>query len=231
MNRIVKDAEVRRTEILDTAQYLYYSKGYEQTSIQSIIDEIGIAKGTFYHYFRSKQDLLDALVGRIADQTVRNLVPMIDDDRISALEKFNRFISDSVEIKFENRNVLRTFMQVYYQEDNALMRERVQIESIRRVAPLLAKIIHQGVAEGDFVVAYPEICAEIVMQTIGNMSRTVIELYLISDHNSPPVETVQNIINAHEEAITRMLDAPADSIKIIGVDLYRRWFEDHKETV
>ena len=74
MTRIVKDAAVRRTEILDTAQYLCYSKGYERTSVQDIIDEIGIAKGTFYHYFRSKQDLLDALVDRIADQTVQNLV-------------------------------------------------------------------------------------------------------------------------------------------------------------
>ncbi len=225
MNRIVKDAEVRRTEILDTAQYLYYSKGYERTSVQDIIDKVGIAKGTFYHYFRSKQDLLDALVDRIADQTVRNLVPMIDDDKLSAVEKFNRLISDSVEMKFENQDVLRTFMQVYYQEDNALMRERVQLESIRRVAPLLAQIIHQGVAEGAFVVTYPDICAEIVLQAIGNMSRTVIELFLTSDHDLPAVETVQNIINAHEETITRVLDVPVGSIKVADVDLYGRWLE------
>jgi hypothetical protein len=134
-------------------------------------------------------------------------------------------ISDSVEMKFENQDVLRTFMQVYYQEDNALMRERVQLESIRRVAPLLAQIIHQGVAEGAFVVTYPDICAEIVLQAIGNMSRTVIELFLTSDHDLPAVETVQNIINAHEETITRVLDVPVGSIKVADVDLYGRWLE------
>jgi AcrR family transcriptional regulator len=226
MNRIVKDAEVRRTEILDTAQYLYYGKGYERTSVQDIIDEVGIAKGTFYHYFDSKQDLLGALVDRTADQTVQKLVPMINDERLGAIEKFNRFIADSVEMKLENKDVLRQFMQVYYQEDNALMRERTQMESIRRVAPLLAQVIHQGVAEGAFTSTYPDICAELVLQTIGNMSRTIIQLFLADGQHLPTHETLESIINANEEAITRMLEVPAGSIKVADAEFYLRWFEE-----
>ena len=225
MNRIVKDAAVRRTEILDTAQYLYYSKGYERTSVQDIIDEIGIAKGTFYHYFRSKQELLDALVDRIADQTVQNLVPMIYDERLSALEKFNRFISDTVDFKFENRDVLRNFMQVYYEEDNALMRERTQLESVRQVAPLLAHIIEQGVAEGTFTSTHPDISAEIVLQTIGNMSRTIIQLFLEADGHIPAIDTLESIISAHNEAVARLLEAPAGSIKVAEAEFYLKWFD------
>lgn len=226
MSRIVKDAEVRRTEILDTAQYLYYGKGYEQTSVQDIIDEVGIAKGTFYHYFDSKQDLLSALVDRTADQTVQKLVPMINDERLGALEKFDRFIADSVEMKLENRDVLRQFMEVYYREDNALMRERTQMESVRRVAPLLAQVIRQGVAEGAFATTYPDICAEIVLQTIGNMSRTVIQLFLATGQHLPTHETLESIINAHEEAITRMLKVRGGSIKVADAEFYLSWFEE-----
>jgi AcrR family transcriptional regulator len=224
MNRIVKDAEVRRSEILDTAQNLYYGKGYERTSVQDIIDEVGIAKGTFYHYFDSKHDLLDALVARIAHQVVQNLVPMINDDALSAVEKFNRFISDSNEMKLENQDVLQTYLQVFYQESNALMRERVQMESIRQVAPLLAQIIRQGVAEGVFVSAYPDISAEIVLQVIGNMSRSIIQQYLLDGQDLAAIETIQGIIDAYEEAVTRVLGAAAGSLKVADIETYRRWF-------
>ena len=65
MARIVKAHDVRKKEILDTAYALIYSVGYEQTTIEAIIGEMGIAKGTFYHYFKSKLDLLDSLVERM----------------------------------------------------------------------------------------------------------------------------------------------------------------------
>ena len=68
MPRIVKDPDVRRNEILDVAQKQFYQKGYEQTAIRDVIDEVGIAKGTFYYYFNSKLDLLDAMIERMFDQ-------------------------------------------------------------------------------------------------------------------------------------------------------------------
>lgn len=225
MGRIVKDAEVRRNEILDTAQYLYYSRGYEHTTVRDIIDEVGIAKGTFYHHFHSKQELLDSLIDRILDQIVQTLGPMIDDDQLSALEKFNRFISDITEMKFENLDVLKTFMQVYYQEDNAIMRERTQMESIRQVAPLLARIIHQGVAEGIFATTYPDICAEIILQMSQNMSHDVVQLFLNDSEDMANIETIKCTIFAYEEAIARVLGATPDLIDIADIEIYQRWFE------
>ena len=64
MVRIVKEHEERKNELLDAAQALFYQNGYETTSVAKIIDSVGIAKGTFYHYFKSKTDLLDQIVER-----------------------------------------------------------------------------------------------------------------------------------------------------------------------
>jgi len=65
MARVIKEQEhaERRNEILDVAQKLVYTRGYEQMSIQDILDALGISKGAFYHYFDSKQALLEALTG------------------------------------------------------------------------------------------------------------------------------------------------------------------------
>ena len=65
MARIVKEPAVRRNEILDAAQRLVYRKGYEQMTIQDILDDLHLSKGAFYHYFDSKQSLLEALIERM----------------------------------------------------------------------------------------------------------------------------------------------------------------------
>lgn len=68
--RTVKEYEERRNEILDTAEKLFVSKGYMKTTVNDILREIGIAKGTFYHYFKSKEEVMDAIITRIVNADV-----------------------------------------------------------------------------------------------------------------------------------------------------------------
>jgi len=56
MMRIVKEYDERRNEIIDTAKKLFITKGYNKSSVNDILNEIGIAKGTFYYYFASKEE-------------------------------------------------------------------------------------------------------------------------------------------------------------------------------
>src|SRR4026209_3026106 len=93
MTRVVKEYAVRRDEILDAAQRIIYTKGYEQLTIQDILDSLQIAKGTFYHYFDSKRALLEALIERMMDQLVQLVTPIVDDLNLSALDKFQRFFA------------------------------------------------------------------------------------------------------------------------------------------
>ena len=60
--RVVKEAEERRNEILDVA------KGFDNTSTNDILNEIGIARGTLYYHFQSKEDILDAMTDRMVRQ-------------------------------------------------------------------------------------------------------------------------------------------------------------------
>ena len=78
MGRIVKEHAVRRTEILDAAQRLMNTKGYEQMTIQDILDDLSISKGAFYHYFDSKQTLLGAIIDRMIDVGEQILVPILE---------------------------------------------------------------------------------------------------------------------------------------------------------
>ena len=62
--RVVKEAAERRKEILDAAEQLFAAKGYDKTSTNDILEKVGIARGTLYYHFKSKEDILDAVIDR-----------------------------------------------------------------------------------------------------------------------------------------------------------------------
>ncbi len=93
MARIVKAPTVRRNEILDVAQQLICTKGYEQMTIQDILDSLHISKGAFYHYFDSKQALLEAIIERMQQGVEQILLPIVHDQELPALEKLHRFFA------------------------------------------------------------------------------------------------------------------------------------------
>ena len=66
--RIVKNAEERKMEILDTAEHLFETQGFDNTSTNDILNEIGIARGTLYYHFKSKEEILDAIISRLTRQ-------------------------------------------------------------------------------------------------------------------------------------------------------------------
>ena len=69
--RIVKEAEERREEILDAAEKLFTAKGFDNTSTGDILDAVGIARGTLYYHFKSKEDILDGAIQRITGRLMQ----------------------------------------------------------------------------------------------------------------------------------------------------------------
>ena len=66
--RVVKDAKERKNEILDVAERLFCTKGFDNTSTNDILKEIGIARGTLYYHFKSKEEILDAMIERLSNE-------------------------------------------------------------------------------------------------------------------------------------------------------------------
>jgi AcrR family transcriptional regulator len=223
MGRIVKNPEVRRSEILDVAQRFFYQKGFEPTSIQDIITEIGIAKGTFYHYFSSKLDLLDAIIERMVGHTLQSLQPLVEDDRLSALEKFQRFYSDFVDWKVENKEFFLAFIHIWYNDDNALFRHKVKTASIEMTVPFLARIIEQGVAEGVFAVEHPADVAEIVLQVGQPFSDTLVKIIVDQAQNENTLAIIEEKRLVYHHAIERILNAPLGSLTLFDIEQIKPW--------
>ncbi|MBC8255411.1 MAG: TetR/AcrR family transcriptional regulator [Ardenticatenia bacterium] len=225
MTRIVKDYNVRRNEILDVAQRLFHRKGFEPTAIQDIVDDVGVAKGTFYHYFISKMDLLDALIERMLSQTLKSVEPIVDDDQLNAPEKFTAFFAHLHSWKIENKAFFLDVLRVWQKDENAIFRHKLRVMSGRSVVPLLTQIIHQGVAEGVFVTDYPDDLGEILLQIGQSVSETVSELLLRMEKDDHTLDIVARKVTVYEHAVERLLGAPSGTLNIFDFNLVKLWFD------
>ena len=90
--RIVKEAEVRRMEILEAANRLFGEKGFDGTSTAEIFDAVGIARGTLYYHFKSKEDILDALIDRYGERIFLSARTIAGDRTIPVIERFLRVL-------------------------------------------------------------------------------------------------------------------------------------------
>src|SRR5438445_11803356 len=113
---------VRRDAFLDVAQRLVQAKGYEAMSIQDVLDELEASKGAFYHYFDSKQALLEAVVERFADVAIAELAPVLNDPKLPALRKLERFFPGIARRKAEQKELMLAIIDNRNSADNALAR-------------------------------------------------------------------------------------------------------------
>jgi AcrR family transcriptional regulator len=149
--RIVKEPVIRRTEILNAAGELFKTQGYVNTTVEAIIRQVGIAKGTFYYYFKSKEDIMDALVDEMVGQICADYKKIADDTELNAMEKMREMLRGQSNHAEQEDDL----MEKLHRPENREFHERVNIEVILKISPLLAQVIEQGQEEAVFNVEYP----------------------------------------------------------------------------
>src|SRR2546428_9433610 len=135
----------KRRAILDAAQRLVFTKGYEQMSIQDILDNVQISSGAFHHYFDSRRALLEAFIERIKEESEKPLLPIIHDPSLSAIEKLQGFFERLDRLRSTHKTDVIKLMRVWYTDDNAIVRQKVDEAVLEQRTPLLTEIVCQGI--------------------------------------------------------------------------------------
>lgn len=157
--RVSKKAEERRNEILDAADELFGQKGFDGTSTNDILTKVGIARGTLYHHFKSKEDIMDALIERHAVHLLGAAQEIAADKSIPVNERIIRVVM-SLNISGENG---KEIMEHIHKPQNALMHQKIQKVIINGVPPILTGIIREGIDQGLFSTPYPYECMEMIV--------------------------------------------------------------------
>lgn len=225
MARIVKEEAyaVKRNEILDAARQFAYTKGYEQMTIQDILDDLKISKGAFYHYFDSKQALLEALIERMLDGAEQVIIPIVYDPDLLALEKLRRYFTTLGRWKTAQKTFFLALLRIWYKDDNIILRQKVLAKGFKRIAPLLNVIIQQGIQEGILTTPYPDEVSGILFSIMMNLSDTLAGLLLSNESNHDVLLNMENTTVAYTDALERVLGAPAGSLLIIDAETLKEW--------
>lgn len=225
MARKVKEEDYasRRNEILDAARTLIYTKGYEQMSIQDILDALKISKGAFYHYFDSKQALLDGLIERMLDEAELVLRPIVEAKDLSAVEKMQRYLDTSGRWKVAQKAFMLDLLRVWHTDSNSLVRQKQETAAMKRIAPMLTEIICQGIAEGAFTTKYPDQFGSMILGLSRGVEEAISELLLAEEPPPDGLQRLEAIIGAYSESFERILGAPAGSLPLGDVDMLKEW--------
>jgi AcrR family transcriptional regulator len=215
---------VRREAFVDAALRLTQTKGYEQTSIQDVLDAVDASRGAFYHYFDSKQALLEAMVDRIADAALVTVAPVVDDPDLAAIPKLELFFSGIAQFKTDRMALMVEFIKVWRSDDNAIMREKVRRTLVDRVAAILARIIEQGMGEGVFAIDSPGETAAILMLLTTGFQDTATDLFLARRANRITFEEAERAMTSFTHAFERVLGARRGSIHIVDQKTLHEWF-------
>jgi len=157
--RVVKEGKERRKEILDVAERLFTLNGYDNTSTNDILKEIGIARGTLYFHFKSKEDILDGIIDRILNQIENKVRYVALDESKPVLERFTlAVLSSNVDTDLGDM-----ILEQVHKPQNALMHQKMQEKLLALLTPYFVKIIQDGIDQEIMQTDYPEETVEMAL--------------------------------------------------------------------
>lgn len=157
--RVVKEAEERRSEILDAAEKLFSEKGFDGTSTNDILDEVGIARGTLYYHFKAKEDILDAMIDRITGRLILKAKKIASKKELPVMQ---RLTMTMISLNVDN-DLGHEIMKQVHKPQNALMHQKMQEQMIASVNPVITELIMEAISQGICQTEFPSEATEMIL--------------------------------------------------------------------
>ena len=193
-------------------------------SIQDVLDELEASKGAFYHYFDSKQALLEAVVERFADVAIAELAPVLHDPNLPALRKLEKFFAGIARRKAEQKDLVLAIIEIWNSDGNAIVREKLRRLTVSRMVPLLSAVIEQGTDEGVFHVASPDETAAVFVSLMLGFQELANDYFIARQAGTITFAVVQRSVASFTEAFERILGVPKGSLTLTDEPTLHFWF-------
>lgn len=213
----MKKGDVKRTQILDTAERLFFERGYDRTSVQDILDALEMSKGGFYHYFDAKDSVLRAVSERRVQGRFDRLVAELGSARRGPVDKLNLLLGMANLFEAEDASFAALLLKLCYQEKDAAMcahRRRVLID---RLLPHVNEVIGEGLADGSFHTRYPMEIGRLLLLMACDVDDEVCNLLADNPDNPEVMLRLLELLNTWRDSAERLIGAPYGSIALFDV--------------
>jgi len=203
MARPSQDPQIRITEILDTAENLFTIKGYYGTTISDIAKDMGVTQGMFYYYFKSKEEILEALLNRHVSYCVTKIRAMACSNSLTPPEKMGLMFSIVLKDTYSNKD---SFLTTVYDERNLHIKDKIARQSKLLLTPWGLKIIEEGNLTKAFSTPTPQTSLSYIF--------VIMDFLADTPHETNSTEIFNQRLRMAESLIEKALDATEGMIHI-----------------
>jgi AcrR family transcriptional regulator len=162
---------VRRQELVEAAVAVFSAKGVAAASVDDIVRSAGVAKGTFYLYFATKDDAVNAVASAMVDRVAERVLALATDPTRSPADRLLAFGAGIGEVGDESYE--RELIEVFHRPENRVLHDRIGDQALDRLAPVVAAIIADGIGAGQFRQQDPDHAAAYVIACFGSLHEVV----------------------------------------------------------
>lgn len=152
----------KRELIFDALERLMNTVPFRDISVDSIANAAGVAKGTVYYYFDSKDEILDCFIERSYRRAIREYLNSISGDQ-TALGRIKQLFRSATAEDFGNNHNLIMSLHL---NDDVILHKKLKSVAVQELAPILTMLLEQGVDEGSVQIEYPKESAEIIVSVL-----------------------------------------------------------------
>ncbi len=205
--------ELRRQAILDAGEKLFFEKGYAGATIQDFLDELNCSKGSFYHHFESKLQVLTALCRQRAEESYREFGQQVYDQ---ALDRLNGLVYYAMPFRSGEEKTVALLLPLQGLSDGKMVQQAVIDARKELFFPEMLRLTEFLREKGEFhyrQVMLPELLWDSFAACFQRLMQEAVEI-----KNGGPTAGVVQIIEAERFLWERLLDAPFASLELIRAD-------------
>jgi AcrR family transcriptional regulator len=206
MARTANQHDSKKAELVAISEKLFLEKGYGETSIDDILEAATISKGGFYHYFKSKEEVLSESIRTVMSSIRSELEPIVMNENLDALSKLRLFMERKTELK-RPKAQFAAYLGMLMKSDFTIY--KFYLSLAREYVDPLTRIIEQGAREGVFDVSYPRETADILLGAVTSLPQSTLYAEYVSDET-----TRLHYATALLEVISKVLGIDSKELRI-----------------
>lgn len=213
----MKKGDIKRAQILDAAEALFFERGYDRTSVQDILDVLGMSKGGFYHYFDAKDSVLRAVIERRMQGRLDKLTSELYDSRRGPVDRLNLLLGMANLFETEEAPFAALLLKLCYQDKDAAMTAHRRRMLVERLLPRINDVIGEGVADDSFHTRHPQAVGRLLLLLACDVDDEVCTLLAENPDNPDVMLRILELLNAYRESAERLVGAPYGSVVLFEV--------------
>lgn len=210
----MKKGDMRRAQILDAAEQLFFEQGYDRTSVQDILDALQMSKGGFYHYFDAKDSVLRAVSERRAERRLDRLSAELYGLRRGPIARLNLLLGMANLFETEEPQFAAMMLKLCYVDKDAAMNAHRRRILIDRLMPFVSDVIAEGLADGSFHTRHPAEAGRLLLLLALDVDDEACGMLADEPDNPDVMLRMLELLNAWRDSAEQLIGAPFGSIQL-----------------